>query len=485
MSYKEKILIQLRKGYTIDAISPKDELNSVYDKVFKPIINRKDLSFLIELFDTNEPIFRAWSFLGISQILQEKSLEPDNLKSSIQKIIKDLLNDNREISYFGGSCEIQTSLRDHHIRRISDLDHSIVFEPAFEYCNSFEGVTDSVVGELLENVISHSNDPSVEPLLLKRTKNIPDHDFSIRINIVNAYENLGNKQVLKDKEGIIEIFKNFLKNIKDDKLESTERDEAKRALIANQKKKLQENIFKVAAVIDLNLEKETLDFFNSLKYPFPGLKFIAIKYKTNKKFKEILLQKLKTTNNPNLIRELLVSILMLRNEIKNWKELILDNLERYSLVDSNLIDEMQNAGLLSEKMMINYFSEGNEWNLNFIREFLNNNPNKFDEWLDFKKEFIKILDSFNNDEKLSFKKEFALKVLLDLERKDLIDSCLINFKNLKNENLKKLCLFAIINHGNEQHWINLKKFLNENDEERVFFKKFWRHIKTREWKYYY
>jgi hypothetical protein len=114
-----------------------------------------------------------------------------------------------------------------------------------------------------------------------------------------------------------------------------------------------------------------------------------------------------------------------------------------------------------------------------------NYPEKINEWRELRDELISILESFNDDENLLLKKEFALKLILDLENKDLVHSCLGNFINLKNEELKKLSLFAIINQGSEELMIELKKYLNENEDDKNFFKNFWRHIKTREWKYYY
>ena len=69
--------------------------------------------------------------------------------------------------------------------------------------------------------------------------------------------------------------------------------------------------------------------------------------------------------------------------------------------------------------------------------------------------------------------------------KDIKTNKLVNNKKLKDDNLKKLSLFAIINHGSDELWRELKDYLNENEEDKIFFQKFWRHIKTRDWKYYY
>lgn len=485
MSYKEKIIKELRKGYTIDPISPNDELNSIFDHVFKPVVKRKDLAFLIDIFEMNEPILRAWSFLGIYLILQEEKSLQEDIKRSIQNVIKEILHDNREIIYYGGSCEIHTSLREHHARRIPDLENSIVFEPVFEYCKSFDGEPDIILGELLEKIVSKSKNSDVLPILIKHSKNVPDDNFTIKINIINTFENLGNESIINDKMIINDIFKKFLKDVKEDTSESIQRDDSKRALISSQKKRLRESIFKAAAILDLDLEEETLIFVDSVKFPFGGLVHIAHKFRKNKRFKEILLNKLNSTNNPNLIIEILRAIIILKEEVINWKGLVLENIEKYNVVDGKLMEEMQQTDLLNETMILNYLSKGNRWQLDFIREYLDNNPEKINEWNDLRHELISILETFNDDETLLLKKEFALKVILDLENKDLVHLCLDNFINLKNEELKKFSLFAIINQGSEELMFKLKQYLNENDEDKAFFKKFWRHIKTREWKYYY
>ena len=80
MSYKEKTIQKLRKGYTPVEISPKEELVSTFKKIFKPLIDREDLNFFFELFETNEVILRAWSFLGLYHILKERNIEDGDKK---------------------------------------------------------------------------------------------------------------------------------------------------------------------------------------------------------------------------------------------------------------------------------------------------------------------------------------------------------------------------------------------------------------------
>ena len=67
----------------------------------------------------------------------------------------------------------------------------------------------------------------------------------------------------------------------------------------------------------------------------------------------------------------------------------------------------------------------------------------------------------------------------------MIDLCLENFKNLEDDMLKKLCLFAIINFGNDEVWINLRKLMNRDNNIDDYVKRFWRNLERREWKFYY
>ncbi|MFX1354060.1 MAG: hypothetical protein ACFFGP_08885, partial [Promethearchaeota archaeon] len=386
MSYKEKIINKLRKGYSPIEVSPKDELTSTFKNIFKPIINRKDLEFFLDLFDTNEVILRAWSFLGIYYILEETKIKQEDKQLKIQNIILELLNDKREVYYYGGSSEIRTSLREHHVRRICELNNSLIFKPVFEYCKSFEDDIDNVIGELLENVVAKSADPSIEALILRYAKKIDKGDYNLKTHIVKAFENLYQFIELKERNSITELFKRYLSEIEEDKVSDQE--------TLNNKLLFQKNIYRVAATLNLPLEEETLNFISSLKYPFDSLDQIAKTYKNNDKFKNILLKKLDESTNPRLITDILMAILVLKENVENWKELIVDNMQKYQIIDGSLIVEMQESNLLNENMILIFFNSGDNWSLNFIREFLVNNPEILDNWKLLKNEFIRVLNLF-------------------------------------------------------------------------------------------
>lgn len=478
MSYKEKIVNKLRKGYSPIEVSPKDELTSTFKNIFKPIVNKKDLTFFLDLFDTNEVTLRAWSFLGIFYILEDSKIEEEDKKLRIQNIISEMLIDKREIHYYGGSTEIQTSLREHHVRRICELDNSLVFEPVFNYCKSFEGEIDYVIGELLENVLAKTPDPSIETLILRHGKKIGRRDYNLKTYIVKAFENLGKITELEDKNAITELLKIYLTEIKEEKSNTQE--------LLNNKMQLEKNILRVAAGLGLPLEEETLLFLSTLKNPFDSLDQIAKRYKNNEKFKKILLQKLNESENPRLITDILKAILVLKESIENWKKIVVEYIKKYQIIDASLIIEMQELDILNENMILNFLNTGDSWSLDFIREFLVTNPDILDKWQALKSELIRILESFNYTESnLEEKKELALKLIIDLKKNDLVEYCLKNFEHFKDENLKKLSLFPILKFGEEKLLLTLKELMKGNEETAKFVRQFWNRLERNDWRFFY
>ena len=100
MSYKEKIIKQLRRGYSPIETGPKEEINRIFKNAFKPRVDRNDLDLFFELCESNETKLKAWGFLGIYNILNDKNIINAKEKSRLQKIIGDILNDRNEIQYF-------------------------------------------------------------------------------------------------------------------------------------------------------------------------------------------------------------------------------------------------------------------------------------------------------------------------------------------------------------------------------------------------
>ena len=486
MSYKEKIIRQLIKGYLPLGVSPKEDLNTIFNKVFKPLTDKKDLDLFFELSESNEPRLRAWGFLGIYYILKDKKIDDQEKEIKLHNIIINLLNDKSEIKYFGGSSEIQTSLREHHIRRLCELDTSLIFKPVFKYVQSFEGKIDEVIGELLENVLSRVKDPRVVSLILKYAKSISQEDLNLKSYAIRAFENLGQNTILKEKASITDLFREYLEDNEKYKAKMINESEILKI------KKLEEDILKTAAVLKLDLEEVTLEFLTKLTNPFKDLPQIAEAYKNNEKFRSLLLSKLEETENPHLIKDILMAIIAMKENVQNWKNLIIEYLNKFQLVDNDLIQELQKVDLFSEDMLINSLNNGENWQLDFIREFLISNPEKLNIWTKFQNKFIEILkffktteESWENYPNMKEKKELVLKLIIDLEREDMIKYCLNNVKNLEDDKLREIALFAIIKLGNEEIMFELKRLMKDDKELAEFFKKFWRYLERREFKFYY
>ena len=481
-STKQKIMDKMRRGYTPVEISPKADLTSTYKNLFKPLVNRKDFNLLFELFDTNEVILRAWSFLGLHHILEENTVYQEERIKKIQEIILEVLKDEREIVYYGGSNEpLMNSLREHHVRRVCELDKKLSFEPALEYCSAFEKVTDSVVTDLVEIVISKYAESDVESLILRLATNTSVKDFHLKDQMVKAFENLSKLVQIQILDEIMILFKQYLKQIQENKI--TDQDFLKNI------KSLQENLFRVAAILGSGLEEETLEFINSLKYPYTSLGVIAKRYKSNEKFVSIILNKLNESNNPNFISEILKAILVMKDKIENWQQLILKKVKEFQIVDASLIDNMQESNLINQDLILELLKEGDEWSLEFIREFFIDKPEILEKWQNVKQEFIKILQlTIEETQDLSTlikKKELVFKLIIDLEQHDLVPYCLNNFNILNDENLKKIAVFPILKFGTESLMLELKDQMKQDTNLAKFVLNFIESLDRNDWKFFY
>ena len=478
----QKIIDKLRKGYAPVELSPKATLTSTYKSIFKPLVNRKEFNLFFELFDTNEVILRAWSFLGLYHILEETSVYEEERIKKIQEIILEVLNDYREISYFGDLDELRTSLRQHHIRRICELNKKLSFKPAFEYCLSFDKVTDNIVSDLIENVVSRTVVPEVESLILRHANNTSLKDFHLKNQMVKSFENFSQENKITKLNEITFLFKSYITQINEDKISEEE--------FLKNVKSLQENIFRVGAILELSLEKETLEFVNSLRYPYGSLYIIAKRYYNSKEFLSIILRKLEESENPNFISEILKAILVLKDNIKNWEDLVIENVKNFQIVDANLISDMQESDLINQELIMNLLNNGDKWSLEFIRESLIDNPETLENWQDVKNEFIKILKlttTKTSDEKkmLLKKKEMILKVIIDLQIKEFISICLENLQSFEDKNLKKLVVFSILKFGEESLLLELKALMKKDADLAKVVLNLIDTLDRNEWKFFY
>jgi len=425
---------------------------------------------------------RAWSILGLHHVLEETSVYEEERIKRIQKIIIEVLNDSREISYYGDSVELRTSLREHHVRRICELNKKLSFKPAFEYCLSFDKVTDSVVSDLIEHVVSKTVALNVESLILKLANNTSIRDFHLKNQMVKSFENLSQEGDISKLNEITTLFKSYLTQINEDKITDQE--------FLKNVKSLQENIFRVGAILGLSLEEETLEFVNSLRYPYASLYLIAERYYNNDKFLSIILRKLEESENPNFISEILKAILVLKENVENWEKIIVENVRNFQIVDGSLINSMQESNLINQELIVNLLNEGDKWSLEFIRESLNDNPEMLEQWHDVKNEFIKILKlttAKTSDEKNAIlkKKEMILKVIIDLQVEEFIKICIENLQSLEDKNLKKLAVFSILKFGEENLMLELKELMKKDADLAKVVLNLINSLDRNEWKFFY
>ncbi|MHA1487539.1 MAG: hypothetical protein ACTSSC_10280, partial [Promethearchaeota archaeon] len=400
----------------------------------------------------------------------------------IQEIILEVLNDRREISYYGDSIELRTSLREHHVRRICELNKKLSFKPAFDYCLSFDKVTDRVVSDLIENVVSKTATPDVESLILSLANNTGLRDFHLKNQMVKSFENLSQEGDVTKFNEITSLFKSYLTQINEGKITDQE--------FLKNVKSLQENIFKVGAILRLSLEEETLEFVNSLRYPYSSLYLIAQRYYNNDKLVSIILTKLEESKNPNFISEILKAILVLKDKIENWEEIIIENVRNFQIVDGSLINDMQESNLINQELIVNLLNEGGKWSLEFIRESLNDNPEMLEQWQDVKNEFIKILKLTtvkNSDEKQTLlkKKEMIIKLIIDLQVEELVNLCLENLQSIEDKNLKKLAVFSILKLGEESLLLELKALMKKDEDLAKVVLDLINSLNRNEWKFFY
>ena len=482
MESKDTIIRKLSKGYTPQGEGAKPRIAKVYDLTFKPLVNRKKLELFFELYEHDDPIVKAWAFLGIYQVLENKSYESKNTLNRLNEIINDILHNSKEISFFSGSIETETTLRQHHAKRISWLDPYFVFDAVFEYCEDEVGHIDKVVSSLLKDVLSQRPDSKVEALIIKHAKNTPKNAFDVKLHLLESFENLEELNELTQKEELTNILKEYLKNL-EGKEEDTLSDLNKKRRI------LKDTIIEVGAKLELDLEAETLSFLESLQRPYSALNLLAKRYHDNDQFRNILLEKLESTKNLYFITDILRAIIVLKDKIKNWKELVIENVKKYELSDADLIIDLTEANLLNEEMLVNYLQKGTEWHLEFIREFVTTHPEKLDQWNDFRQEVIQILRDFEGEEtpETMFykKKRLALRLVVDLKWDKGIELCLENFKNLQSDELQKIALFAMITSRDDDILTSLRREMDKDKGTELYVRNFWKYLEGRDWQFFY
>jgi len=179
--------------------------------------------------------------------------------------------------------------------------------------------------------------------------------------------------------------------------------------------------------------------------------------------------------------------MVLREKVNNWKEIVIENVKKYQIVDGYLIEDMQDSNLINPEFVLNLFKEGEQWSLDFIREFFNENPKLLENWQEVRDEFVKILKMPVEDENkmLLDKKEMIIKLIIDLQEKELVDYCLNNFKMIDESNLKKLAVFPILKFGEEKILQELKDEMKNDPDMAKFVLNFIDILDRNDWKFFY
>ncbi|MHA1298548.1 MAG: hypothetical protein ACTSO9_03795 [Candidatus Helarchaeota archaeon] len=250
---KSETLEKFKEFYHID--HSEAEPPPIYES-FKEILDSKNVDFFIQLFDSNDVNSRSWGFLGVFQLIAHK--KPNQVKKilpieEVQRLILEILKDNREISGVKGFDLDKMKINRLNVDKIITMDKEITVKPVFQYCMDKKTKTDSVVGNLLEYIVSKMPDPHTEPLLLQHAYNTDTNDFETKNHIVKAFSNfLEVSGQFEEKKKVNSILKGYLKDIKKDKTEferiKGESDfefEKRSNLIAKYKKDLKINIEKL------------------------------------------------------------------------------------------------------------------------------------------------------------------------------------------------------------------------------------------------
>ncbi|TFG00814.1 MAG: hypothetical protein EU542_07705, partial [Promethearchaeota archaeon] len=338
----EKYIRELSKGYTPQRENAKPRIMKVYDKTFKPLVKRKDLDTFFDLYEYDDPLIKAWAFSGIYKILENKEYLYGEAKEKLENIILDILNNTKRFSYYSGDIETTVSIRTHHARRISWLHPDIVFEPVYEYVKSKAPEMDKVIGELLEELLSKTNEPKVEDLLLEYAQNIYSSDIEGKRKIIQAFKNFGETTDLVHKEQITELFRTYLQDL------WQKRKSSKNNKLPNDQQELEQELIKIGALLDLDLEAETLIFLENLNGPFAALDQVAEHYKKNETFQSLLMEKLGNTSNQRFIKDILKAISLIKDQIPNCQELVIKKIEKYEFADTGLITNLMESNLLDE-----------------------------------------------------------------------------------------------------------------------------------------
>ncbi|MHA1797816.1 MAG: hypothetical protein ACTSVY_05140 [Candidatus Helarchaeota archaeon] len=464
----KEILQHLEHMFTSEVIGPNAAPSPAFD-AFEKLLDLNDLEIFIDLWNSTNPILKAWAFLGISRLLQEKkAVEVDSKHlTRIQNIIKELLIDDREIQTLLGCRLTHRKLNDIHLLTLNLLDGSIINAPILEYCKSEKSEINRIIGFLLENTISKITSNETEKLLLKIAKRTKVDDFETKDHVIEAIKKYYRRaQKIENKSELDFIFRLYLKENKEGKTEFQMESERDRMILSNYKQNIQANIIYLAMQLDLDFKKEIIEFIKNLVHQGSWvLPEIIEKFSNDEIISSVILEKLSNTTDSAVGSNLISG--MMKTNFPNWREHAKKYIKRNKRINLPTLREMRKQEFIDEEIMTTCLVDGHADQHMFIPEFFGLHPKIFDQWKKFQAEFRKILkieEPRDLSARFHFynKKKTVLTLVKILKRNEFIQEIMENLKNLKNANLRVIAAEAIGEIGTKDQLNELKELLERD-----------------------
>ncbi|NHI91626.1 MAG: hypothetical protein EAX96_03915 [Candidatus Lokiarchaeota archaeon] len=477
LNLKEDIVKLLESIYTSDVIGANAAPSPTYE-VFEEILKQDNAYIFFDLWDSNHPTLRAWAFHGITQLFKEKTVQDiaDQLiTSKIRIIIKELLQDDREIYTMLGCRLTHKKLNDVHIHSIYFLDNSVKIPPLFEYCNSEKTETNYMIGHILENYISKVEGIDSEYLLIKHAEQAKKYDFETKHLLIEGIKRYYYN--FKKIENIIQlksIFLEYLNEIYEHQIEKNTNISIDQRYIFDYKADIEANIIFLANTLDLDFIRETINFIINLQSRQSWvLRDIMEKFTKNQEYISLILEKLSTTSDLSLGSNILRG--MIRTNFPNWKEYARNYVLTNKRIDLPTLREMLRNDAINKEIILTCLTHGITDQLMFISEFFDLYPEKFDEWEKFRLEFEKILrmeEPADLASRFGFfdRKKLCLLMVKKLMRNEYADYVLENLKFLKNGHLRVIAAESIAEIGRKEHLNQLEKLLETDIDIETFSK---------------
>ncbi|MHA1381131.1 MAG: hypothetical protein ACTSRG_22415, partial [Candidatus Helarchaeota archaeon] len=305
--------------------------------------------------------------------------------------------------------------------------------------------------------------PYIEDIIFHHAFNAEKSDFEVKYMIINGIKQFyEHPDDLKRKDELKKIFKKYLKEIKEDQTEF-QADQRERTLIEWNKIDINSEIIILAAKFDLGFEKETFEFIKNIKHRGSHvIREIADKYQKNKEFINLILEKLKNTNDSSLASNIFRALIKIK--YPNWKDLLRKHILTKKVIDAILLRELEENNIIDEEILLTCFTDGHFDQVQYVSRYLGKNPKKLDEWTKIRDEFLKILMIPNWYNVIFQKKKTVLETIEKLKRKDMIKQVMFNLKYAENKFLKTYAAKAIGEIGRKELLPELEMILEKEKD---------------------